>query len=494
MRRKPLVPIVADRNFIIATRDTGYKSTAAAVAELVDNSLQAGARHVDIRVIEGRSPTGREITISVLDDGRGMDEETLQIALQFGGSRRFNDRTGQGRYGMGLPNSSVSQARRVDVFTWQPSGPPLHSYLDVDEIARGDLTHIPLPKRRHLPAGHGAPTTPSGTLVCWSHCDRLASRKAVTICQKLFAPLGRMFRYYLWDGVAIRVNGEPIQAIDPLYLHQDSAVAGGMIYGAPMTYELRVPGRFESTSTVTVRFAELPVREWSDLPLDERRRLGVVGGAGVSVVRAGREVAYGWHLMGGKRRENYDDWWRCEISFDPVLDELFGVTHSKQDVNPTSELADAIGPDLEAVARELNSRVRAAFTEVKGTPIEVASDAACHADRFLPALPIPADYVPTRREQNGINYEITHARSREAAFYRFGTDGNRFVLSINSNHPFFDHIYRPACEGDGAERFRLECLLLALARADAELDGEARELLRRHRRSWSNALALFLDG
>ncbi len=58
-------------------------------------------------------------------------------------------------------------------------------------------------------------------------------------------------------------------------------------------------------------------------------RLGIVGGGGVSVLRAGREIAHGWYLMGSKRKENYDDWWRCEIEFEPVLDEHFGITINK---------------------------------------------------------------------------------------------------------------------------------------------------------------------
>ena len=39
-------PIVLNQTFIEATRETGYRSTAAAVAELVDNSVQAGAKNI----------------------------------------------------------------------------------------------------------------------------------------------------------------------------------------------------------------------------------------------------------------------------------------------------------------------------------------------------------------------------------------------------------------------------------------------------------------
>ena len=33
---------------------------------------------------------------------------------------------------------------------------------------------------------------------------------------------------------------------------------------------------------------------------------------------ANREIDFGWFFMGNKRRENYDDWWRCEVKFEPV--------------------------------------------------------------------------------------------------------------------------------------------------------------------------------
>ena len=78
----------------------------------------------------------------------------------------------------------------------------------------------------------------------------------------------------------------------------------------------------------------------------------------MSLIRAGREIDFGWYLMGSKRKENYDDWWRCEIAFDPDLDEAFGVTHTKQKVNPTEELNGILAPDLERIARELNGIVR----------------------------------------------------------------------------------------------------------------------------------------
>jgi len=115
-------PIVAVRSFIEATRDTGYKSTGSAIAELVDNALEASAKQVNVTIEHAMNvgPAGNSV-IRVTDDGSGMTPAVLRLALQFGGTTRFGSRAGTGRYGMGLPNGGLSQARRLEVFTWTDS-------------------------------------------------------------------------------------------------------------------------------------------------------------------------------------------------------------------------------------------------------------------------------------------------------------------------------------------------------------------------------------
>src|SRR5437879_4615478 len=129
--------IIALDRFIQATRDSGYKGTASAISELVDNSIQAGASEICIRVtaMEADGTEEKAIEVSVFDNGCGMDPFTLRQALRFGGSTRFGDRSGLGRYGMGLPNASLSQAQVVTVYTWQLSGTPRGSG---NARARGD--------------------------------------------------------------------------------------------------------------------------------------------------------------------------------------------------------------------------------------------------------------------------------------------------------------------------------------------------------------------
>src|SRR5579872_399138 len=86
--------IIALDKFIQATRDSGYKGTASAISELVDNSIQAGAKRIAITVAPkaATDDDDKSLEVSVLDNGCGMDPFTLRQALRFGGSTRFGDR------------------------------------------------------------------------------------------------------------------------------------------------------------------------------------------------------------------------------------------------------------------------------------------------------------------------------------------------------------------------------------------------------------------
>src|SRR3954452_4686246 len=167
-----------------AMRDNGYKNAAYAVAELMDNSIQAEATVVELlcadqEVFVDQGMRRRLNYVAVLDNGIGMDIDTLQIALQFGNGSRLEEgkQSGMGRFGMGLPSASISQCQRVDVWTWQ-DGPDyaLHSYIDLEEIYEGTLREVPAPQQNPVPGmWHSAAANglgASGTLVLWSKIDR----------------------------------------------------------------------------------------------------------------------------------------------------------------------------------------------------------------------------------------------------------------------------------------------------------------------------------
>lgn len=512
--------IVAVDKFIHATRDSGYKGTSSAIAELVDNSIQAAASFIHVIVTHAPSDEGDSLHVVVRDNGVGMDPYTLRHALRFGGSTRFNERQGLGRYGMGLPNSSLSQARRVTVYTWRSAREVYMSYLDVDEIASGETTEVPAPCLVDCPVDGVAGK--SGTIVVWSRCDRLENRRVSTISRKLLSDLGRRFRHFIAKGVTVTVNGDRVEPIDPLFLSQDAKYNGATVFGQPIDYEVRAESNSGGNpiGRVTITFSELPVHEWQSLSNDEKRRRGISKGAGVSVVRAGREVDHGWFFMGGKARENYDDWWRCEIQFDPVLDEAFGITHTKQQIRPKTYLLEALSPDIEATARALNSRARKAHLAAKAEERFSASESLAGArERLLAPLPAGSrsrdrmvidelrKRVPALRkhasETGGASarlaYKIVEATVRDTSFFNYARQDGRLVLVLNPNHPFYKQIYRQLADSDLPRdqqlRTQLELLLLAAARSEAsEISPRVVARLERQRQLWSDTLATFLNG
>jgi hypothetical protein len=486
-------PIVLHQTFIEATRDTGYRSTAAAIAELVDNAIQADAKNIRILIEDGNDG----VRVAVLDDGSGMDSSTLRRALQFGGSKRFADRSGLGRFGMGLPNASVSQARRLDVFTWRAPNACFASNLDVDEISAGKVDEIPSVRRTALPKWAQEWRSFSGTLVTWTRCDRIDNRRVSTVVRKLHEPLGRMFRHFLWKGVKIFINGEKVQAIDPLFLHKDSPLKGAVGFGAPLTFEVRVPGKTDQTSVVRVRFAELPVSEWHDLPVEEKRKHGIVDGAGLSILRAGREVDYGWWFFGAKRRENYDSWWRGELSFGPDLDEAFSITHSKQGISPTPEIREILTPDLEAIARQLNGRVQRAFGNLKGdTPTAVIPikapeirDTSTKAESSAPAQSA-ARSQPAKSVKKTPLYTVKAQRLGPKEFFKAASEDGKWVLTINSGHAFHRTVYSVASD---RAKVQLERMLLAHAKAVAGSKKGQQMEVGEFRSAWAVELASLLE-
>lgn len=518
--------IIALDRFIQATRDSGYKGTASAISEIVDNAIQADATNIAIEITQSKDDASK-ITITITDNGYGMSPFALRQALRFGGTTRFNDRSGLGRYGMGLPNASLSQARRVSVYSWQRSVGGGRTagrterrqvyccYLDVDMIANGQMKEVPTPRFANLP---GSASTPSGTVVVWSECDRLEYRRVSTLVQKVASELGRRFRHYLWKGASIRINGKPIVAVDPLYLHSKSEIAGARLFGNEFQYEIRASVDDPKVAgVVRVRFSELPVHEWYKLSNDQKRRIGISNGAGVSIIRAGREVDFGWFFMGNKRRENYDDWWRCEIQFDPILDEAFGITHTKQQVRPQEHLVEALTPDIEATARALNARVRNAHLAIKaGERFSEAERVAAECDAFLRPLPKRSNRADgafmkelERRygvsqlqgEQTGGNYQyrILEGPLPSTSFFEYAFDGRRLVLVLNSEHPFYREVYKPLANGDSPRdqklRSNIELLLLSLARSQVLCaSSSTRGATEKQAKEWSDTLSTYLNG
>ncbi|MGE3073894.1 MAG: ATP-binding protein [Dehalococcoidia bacterium] len=493
----PLSQLVNSPNFLLATRDSGYRTTSLSIAELIDNSLQAGATMIGV-VVKLTERERHPIEILVTDDGIGMDVDSLSACLSFGGSTRFGDRSSLGRYGMGLPNGALSCARRVEVYSWRNRS--VHrAHFDLDEFLERPSHHLPEVEEVEPPAF--LPDTERGTAVRLQRCDRVPVKRPSTLAARLQQDLGRIYRRFLWDGVEIQVNGTVVRPSDPLLLATDGPEPMARPFGDPLVYRLTTDA---GEGRVEVRFTELALENLHSLSVEEKKKLGITGAPCVSVLRANREIDRGWYFMGAKRRENYDDWWRCEVSFEPCLDELFGITHSKQGISASASLSTLLAADLEPIARALNGRVRRRFEFAKSAgALRAAERQAARADPSLPALPRRRDAIPPGAKEiltgNGEPgpYAIHVAEMPVTAPYDIFQSGSHLVLLLNGKHPLYRDLLAPyvnsEAANDQARGKDLALAILAAARAEASVRRSSdRTALRTFRDAWGDVLATFL--
>jgi hypothetical protein len=493
---RPEYPIVALPAFVQATRDSGYKSTAAAISELVDNSLEAGASRVEVSLTEIPGP--HPIQVEVADNGMGMSRDLLPLSLQFGGTTRFNRRDGLGRYGMGLPNGGLSQARCIEVLSWQSPRAVWMVRLALDEVTAGSTMQIASPVR--VPGIR--PASKTGTIIRLRACDRLDSRRISTIERRLHKELGRTFREFLYLNTRVSVNGTPIRPIDPLFLRAGINPTGARPFGPPLHYEISAPTG--ERSTVIARFVTLPLDRWHSLSNDQKNELAISKGAGVTVLRSRREIDSGWYFMGSKRKENYDDWWRCEVSFDPALDELFGVTHSKQRINPTDALKSILTPDIERIARQLNSIIRKNYCSIRDQGeqhihLHRAESRDCLLEPIANMRATPTHAMPLRSEGlrhrdggiAGLKFRIRLQELGDDALYLPTRVRDRLTVILNSNHPFVKSGFSNN-RALGCSRDELALLFVAAARAEiGTKEAKARKIVRQFLDRWGRTLSAY---
>ena len=354
-----------------AMRDNGYKNAAYAVAELMDNSIQAKATKVALICMEkveflNQRSRSQIYKIGVLDNGLGMDEVILQQSLQFGNGMNLEEesQTGMGKFGMGLPASSISQARKVEVWSWQNGiDSAIYAFLDIDLIAKKEQKVVPPPIKKPIPKewrNVGHEFSDHGTLVVWSNIDRCLWKSGKAVIDNSEFLIGRMYRKFLdggkieirlatydWENIkAGSVNVSLAVTNDPMYLISPSSTPTP--FDCASMFE-PWPSKEGYEHTVLVRFKgrDHKVHIRSSMAKKSAREGGTAGNRsygrhaeknmGVSIVRAKRELELdpNW----ATKRDVRERWWGVEVEFSPGLDELFGVTNNKQSARNFSEWA-----------------------------------------------------------------------------------------------------------------------------------------------------------
>ena len=147
----------------------------SALADLVDNSISAGAHKVEIST----RWDGADSWIAVVDDGRGMTDKVLLEAMRLGSTSPSQVRQPHdlGRFGLGLKTASIWACRRLTVLSKFAGGKVCVRTWDVDRVVAENRWLV-----GDTAEGEVASTfvkalaaKESGTVVLWQKMDTLYS-------------------------------------------------------------------------------------------------------------------------------------------------------------------------------------------------------------------------------------------------------------------------------------------------------------------------------
>jgi hypothetical protein len=388
-------PLFNSRKALESQRQSGYRNTAAAAREIIDNAIEAQASrvHVIFNRPHERKPGDRRnrVTgIAFIDDGSGMLPQMARYALSWGGGTHFDDHDFIGKFGFGLPNASINQARRVEVYTRTNASTGFtRAYLDLDEyMGEGSTQEIKPVTTAELPTfvkeylDRQKWELTHGTVVVWSNPDRLTYKTDASLKEHMLDDFGVTYRYLL-KNFELVVEGRKVERVDPLFLDPHARFYRRPEEGgAELVHDEAIPVKFvedassgerhlrkvekpedldDSTmvaaGSIHVRVVRFPLglvvgRETEGIePVDEmaKKRFEIrKSRRGMSFVRAGREIET---VDAFPRRESdkssgLGDWpllqayayhWAVEVSCTPSLDAVFGITNDKQTVRPTED-------------------------------------------------------------------------------------------------------------------------------------------------------------
>ncbi|WP_027671808.1 ATP-binding protein [Rheinheimera baltica] len=118
----------------------GYKSHAA-VEDIVDNSISAGAKKIKIVIVvnENKNLTdkGSIGRITIVDNGFGMDNSTIRKALDIGSDVSYSSKS-LSKYGLGLKSAGLSLGEKITVISKKNDKYTDVLILDINEVEKKD--------------------------------------------------------------------------------------------------------------------------------------------------------------------------------------------------------------------------------------------------------------------------------------------------------------------------------------------------------------------
>ena len=437
-------------------RYSGYDNNIA-IADLIDNSLDANAINVNVEI---NIDSKRDAYIIIVDDGIGMDEETLGQALRLGSVTHRNIESDLGRFGMGMVTASISIAKRIEVFTKRKDSPMLTSIMDLDEMEKNNNFNVyrerSTSEEIKFAKLHGLED--SGTVLVLRKCDKLTKPGIIEFIDSLKKDIGETYRYFLRSGKKITVNKQLVEIVDPMWT--DGALTEeykqkSEIY-SDERYEIKIDG-VDRKESYEVKIYILPK---FDQIIMRKLKVGIKN-QGFYVLRNYRQISKHDDLGGIWNKDPHLNNIRAEIIFSGTLDSAMGINYTKHSIKPTQAVIDKLQNDIMPQIQTLATRNKkdARRSEAKDLNFSEAEKIISQKNKLLDKAepdkkgkPTPINPVIKRPKTKVEEDIIKRGRPSLAHLARFETygfgltgpifeaekQGKITIIQWNIDHPFYE--------------------------------------------------------
>lgn len=340
---------------INALRNIGYTAQTA-IADIVDNSIDAGASIIDIH-FEYNNGNG---FIFIKDNGHGMSDSELQKAMTIGSKNPIEERGANelGRFGMGLKTASFSLGKRLSVIS-KKDGVLSQRSWDLDLVNKENKWHlnkyIADDILRNLPTIEDT----NGTIVYIDILDRFSKAGAPSTLSKnsylkkirrIHNYLELVYHLLLNENLTIRINNNPLTGWNPYLLDMPEKISEKIIEGERQAF--RVNGK-----RVIVQPYVLP--HPSNFNSEEFEKAGGIKDwrdhQGFYIYREKRLVTYGdW--LGLFKKENVYDLVRIRVDFLNSSDDDWKIDIKKSSISIPEEAKEnlqAIGRNYRQMSKDI---------------------------------------------------------------------------------------------------------------------------------------------
>ncbi len=317
---------------MVSMRAMGY-SFESAIADIIDNSVSAGAHNVEIKF--PIDPI--DSYVAICDDGCGMSKGELFDAMKYGSEQKRNGRAEEdlGRFGLGLKAASLSQCRKLTVFSKKDGS--LSAYVwDLDIIeSQKDWLILELSQEQieNLRFINWLNDKCSGTVVLWENFD-LIEKSSGDIYSTLVGYQNSVYRYislifhrYLnrvgESRLKIKINNCEVKGLDPFLENHNKTTVRKQV-------EIPVLDNDGIERIVKIQPFVLPFQK--DLTEEDKELSGGIenyrSSQGFYIYRNERLIVWGkWF---GRHRDELTKYARIRVDIPNALDDIWGIDIKKQ--------------------------------------------------------------------------------------------------------------------------------------------------------------------